>query len=209
MISFVKGLVAFSDSENIVLDNHGIGYRIRAVSRACAKAGAGDEMMLYTHFYVREDTMALYGFETMEELSVFRLMLGISGIGPKVAMSVLSSLTVEELYFAVFSDDFKTLTKTPGLGAKGAKRMIMELKDKLKLQDLESVSQLGADGHEPAVTGTDVVNTDQMSDAIEALMALGYSGSDAYKAVHKVPGAGDMDAGMLLKKALKVISSGV
>ena len=205
MISFVRGKVAWTDTESVILDNHGIGYGIKTVQRTLAKAGIGQEMMLYTHFYVREDTMALYGFETREELSVFGLLLGVNGIGPKVALSVLSTLTVEELYFAVFADDKKTIARTPGIGPKGAQRMIMELKDKLKLEDLDSV---GGEGASREGAGPDPrSHTDQMADTIEALVALGYTNGEAYRAVTGVAGAQEMDAGLLLKKALTLLSA--
>lgn len=206
MISFVKGMVAYTDNENIVIDNHGIGYRIKVTGRTAAGAGRGQEMMLYTHFYVREDIMALYGFESREELTVFGILLGVNGIGPKAAMSILSTLTVEELYYAVFSDDAKSIARTPGIGPKGAKRVIMELKDKLKLTDLESV-EAAAVGESPGTSGDN--DSDQIMDTMEALTALGYSNGEAYRAVHKVKGASDMDAGELLKKALQIISQGI
>lgn len=205
MISFVKGKVAWTDGENVILDNHGIGYGVKTVQRTLAKAATGQEMMLYTHFYVREDTMALYGFETREELSVFGLLIGVNGIGPKVALSVLSTLTVDELYYAVFAEDKKTIVRAPGLGPKGAQRMIMELKDKLKMEDLDSV-KAGEAGQEGGGQGS-LAHTDQMVDTIEALVALGYSNGEAYRAVMGVPGAEEMDAGLLLKKALTVLSA--
>ena len=206
MISYIKGTVAWSEQEYIVLENHGIGYRVGTVQRTLSGAMSGQEMMLYTHFHVREDAMALFGFETREELAVFRILLGISGVGPKAAMSVLSTLTVEELYYAVFSDDAKTIARTPGIGPKGAKRIIMELKDKLKLEDLESVG--GTQAAAETGTGQTAAHTDQMADTIEALVALGYSNGEAYRAVIKVPGASEMDAGTLLGKALAAISQG-
>ena len=204
LISFVKGKVSWTDAENVILDNHGIGYGIKTVQRTIAKAVTGQEMMLYTHFYVREDTMALYGFETREELSVFGLLLGVNGVGPKAALSVLSTLTVEELYYAVFSDDKKTIARTPGIGPKGAQRMIMELKDKLKMEDLPSIS--GSDSGHEGSGQTGLSHTDQMTDTIEALVSLGYSNGEAYRAVMGVAGAQEMDAGLLLKKALTVLS---
>ena len=96
--------------------------------------------MLHTYLYVREDQLALFGFSSIQELETFQILLGISGIGPKAALSVLSTMSVEDLYYAVFSEDAKSIAKTPGIGPKGAKRMIIELKDKLNLEDLESVS---------------------------------------------------------------------
>lgn len=200
-------MAAYADNENIVIENHGIGYQVRVTSRTLNGAYIGQELMLYTHFYVREDIMALYGFETREELSVFQILLGVNGIGPKAAMSVLSTLTVEELYYAVFSDDAKTISRTPGIGPKGAKRVIMELKDKLKLENLESAG-IG-DNKSGGMTDYNDGQGDQMADTMEALIALGYSNAEAYRAVHKVMGAGDMDAGQLLKQALKLISAGI
>lgn len=203
MIAFVKGKVASSDNESIIIDNHGIGYQIRSTIRTINHVSTGREILLYTYLYVREDIMALYGFESRKELEVFTTLLGVNGIGPKAAMSVLSTLSVEELYYAVFSDDSKTIARTPGIGPKGAKRMIMELKDKLSLSDLPSSDE---------ISGTDVSSkgmmeeSDQMLDTIDALVALGYSNGEAYRAVHKVKGASDMDSGQLLKQALALIS---
>ncbi|MBQ9157209.1 MAG: Holliday junction branch migration protein RuvA [Eubacterium sp.] len=210
MISYVKGIAAYADNENIVIDNHGIGYQIRAVTRTINRAEMGRELMLHTYLYVREDIMALYGFETREELRTFQILLGVNGIGPKAAMSLLSTLTVEELYYAVFSEDAKSIARTPGIGPKGAKRMIMELKDKLHLEDLGLGGDSGPDesgGH--ALAGTAMDQSDQMMDTLEALVALGYSNGEAYRAVHKVAGARDMKAEQLLKEALKIISSGI
>ena len=206
MISYIKGVAAYVDNENIVIDNHGIGYQIRAVARTCSHVRVGQELMLHTYLYVREDIMALYGFETPEELRTYQILLGVNGIGPKAAMSLLSTLTVEELYYAVFSDDSKAISRTPGIGPKGAKRMIMELKDKLHLEDLGmgDEAEQGSSGIAEAID-----QNDQMVDALEALVALGYSNGEAYRAVHKVSGGKDMDTEQLLKEALKIISTGL
>ena len=151
--------------------------------------------MLHTYLYVREDQLALFGFSSIQELETFQILLGISGIGPKAALSVLSTMSVEDLYYAVFSEDAKSIAKTPGIGPKGAKRMIIELKDKLNLEDLESVS-----GAESSST-----EGDSIADTVQALVALGYSNGEAYRAVHSVPEAEKLDAEQLLKEALKKV----
>ncbi|MBR5047419.1 MAG: Holliday junction branch migration protein RuvA [Eubacterium sp.] len=199
MIAFIKGTVAYVDSEGVIVDNHGIGYQVKTPSSIVGKVSAGDEVKLFTHLYVREDMLALYGFISKEELHTFQVLLGVNGIGPKAALSVLSTMTVSELYYAVFSEDTKSISKTPGIGPKGARRMIMELKDKLSMEEIGG--QVSSD---PAVSAA-VPDTDSISDAMEAMVALGYSNGEAYRAVHGVKGASDMDADRLLKEALKII----
>ena len=156
-------------------------------------------MMLYTHLYVREDMLALYGFLTKEELHTFQVLLGVNGIGPKAALSVLSTLSVSQLYYAVFSEDSKSISKTPGIGPKGAKRMIMELKDKLSMDEIA--------GDEPEDYPSEPAggSSDSISDTMEAMIALGYSNGEAYRAVHGVKGASELDADHLLKEALKIV----
>lgn len=199
MISYIKGKAAFTDTDSIIVENHGIGYRIRTSVRTAEKVRTGDEVMFYTFLYVREDVLALYGFLNREELHIFQILLGINGIGPKAALSVLSTLSVEDLYYAVLSDDIKAIAKTPGIGPKGARRMIMELKDKISPEDIGIGTDSGSDTAAVPMTG------DQISDTIEALIALGYSNGEAYRAVHKVPDAENMDSEQLLKHALTVI----
>lgn len=199
MIAYIKGTAVYADQECIIVDNRGVGYEIRTSSATCSQVRMGEEVTLYTYLYVREDMIALYGFLSREELRIFRLLLGVSGIGPRVAVSVLSTLKVEDLYYAVISEDTKSIARTPGIGPKGAKRLIIELKDKLDLSDLG----LGEEEEESISTGESAGEDSQIMDAMEALIALGYSNGEAYRAVHKVPGAKDMDTETLLKEALK------
>lgn len=199
MIAYIKGTAVYADQECIIVDNRGVGYEIRTSSATCSEVRMGEEVTLYTYLYVREDMIALYGFLSREELRIFRLLLGVSGIGPRVAVSVLSTLKVEDLYYAVISEDTKSIARTPGIGPKGAKRLIIELKDKLDLSDLG----LGEEEEESISTGESAGEDSQIMDAMEALIALGYSNGEAYRAVHKVPGAKDMDTETLLKEALK------
>ena len=204
MIAYIKGTIAYTESDHVVIDHDGIGYLVRTPSTAAEKLKQGNELTLYTYMYVREDAISLYGFLSREDRTVFELLIGVSGIGPKVALAILSAMTVEELYYAVFSEDFKTISKTPGIGPKGAKRLVIELKDKLKLEDLQSVDLAETDhpSEGDVVQGT---QSQEVQDAIDALIALGYSGAKAYKAVHEVAGYESMTSDLLLKSALKYL----
>ena len=115
----------------VVVDNHGIGYQMMVPMRGESFPKIGQEIKIYTHMHVREDDVSLFGFLSKEEKEAFELLIGVNGIGPKVGLSVLSTLSVYELKMAVISEDVKTISKTPGLGPKGAKKLILELKDKL------------------------------------------------------------------------------
>ena len=200
LISYIKGTVAYKGKDSVVIENHGIGYQIKVPSRVLEGVNSGEEAMLHTYLYVREDQLALFGFSSIQELETFQILLGISGIGPKAALSVLSTMSVEDLYYAVFSEDAKSIAKTPGIGPKGAKRMIIELKDKLNLEDLESVS-----GTEEAAPQSSSTEGDSIADTVQALVALGYSNGEAYRAVHSVPEAEKLDAEQSLKEALKTV----
>ncbi len=200
MISFIKGIAAYVDAEGVIVDNHGIGYQVKTPSSIVDKVRTGDEVILQTHLYVREDMITLYGFLTSEELHTFQTLLGVNGIGPKAALSVLSTMTVSDLYYAIFSEDAKAISRTPGIGLKGARRMIMELKDKLDLQDIA-----GEQPTEESAPAAPLTGIDSVADTIEAMTALGYSNGEAYRAVHGVKGAADMDSERLLKEALKVV----
>ena len=186
LISYIKGTVAYKGKDSVVIENHGIGYQIKVPSRVLEGVNSGEEAMLHTYLYVREDQLALFGFSSIQELETFQILLGISGIGPKAAVSVLSMMSVEDLYYAVFSED--------------AKSIIIELKDKLNLEDLESVS-----GAEEAAPQSSSTEGDSIADTVQALVALGYSNGEAYRAVHSVPEAEKLDAEQLLKEALKKV----
>ena len=153
-------------------------------------------MKVYTTLYVREDVMALYGFSTREELKMFELLRTVSGIGPKVAVSVLSSISPSNFALAVITDDIKTLTKVQGVGKKTAQRMILELKDKIKKEQLTSL----------AVDQSEISDMDGKSskrtEAVNALMVLGYTASEAEKAVLAAYSE-DADLELIIKDALK------
>ncbi len=198
MIGYIKGTVEGIMQDSILLENHGIGYRIMTSGIVIQNVGKlHQEQMLFTYLHVREDEMSLYGFPTTEELETFQLLISVNGIGPKAALAILSVLSVRDLSLAVLSGDVKAITKANGIGAKIANRLIMELKDKLSFDDY-------LDGNE--IDGPIDVRTEASSnfeDAVLALVSLGYSESEAMKAIKQVPGYESMESEMLLKAALK------
>ena len=183
----------------VVVDNYGIGYQMMVPMRGESFPKIGQEIKIYTHMHVREDDVSLFGFLSKEEKEAFELLIGVNGIGPKVGLSVLSTLSVYELKMAVISEDVKTISKTPGLGPKGAKKLILELKDKLSFEELEE------DGVGAEIFDTSADSSDSVMITIEGLVSLGYSKSEAAIAVNKVEDAKDLTPEELLKKALKNI----
>ena len=199
MISYIKGILEEMSPGMVVVDNHGIGYQMMVPMRGESFPKIGQEIKIYTHMHVREDDVSLFGFLSKEEKEAFELLIGVNGIGPKVGLSVLSTLSVYELKMAVISEDVKTISKTPGLGPKGAKKLILELKDKLSFEELEE------DGVGAEIFDTSADSSDSVMITIEGLVSLGYSKSEAAIAVNKVEDAKDLTPEELLKKALKNI----
>ena len=199
MISYIKGILEDMSPGMVVVDNHGIGYQMMVPMRGESFPKIGQEIKIYTHMHVREDDVSLFGFLSKEEKEAFELLIGVNGIGPKVGLSVLSTPSVYELKMAVISEDVKTISKTPGLGPKGAKKLILELKDKLSFEELEE------DGVGAEIFDTSADSSDSVMITIEGLVSLGYSKSEAAIAVNKVEDAKDLTPEELLKKALKNI----
>lgn len=198
MLAYIRGTLEYSTEDSVVVENNGIGYQIKTTASVLNKLPKlHSEITLFTYMYIREDEVSLYGFLSRDELMVFGLLIGISGVGPKAATSILSALSVDELRMAVLSGDVKAISKANGVGAKGAQRIIIELKDKLKLEDILHGEE------EDAVTGEHVTGNDVKSEAALALTSLGYSNMEALRAINKVKGSEDMDAETLLKAALK------
>ena len=197
MIAYISGALVSAGENYIVIDNHGMGYRIFVSGKFLEHIPAyGTQIKIYTHMYIREDELTLYGFHSEEELSVFRILIGISGVGPKVAMAILTALTIQELQLAVISEDTKTISKANGVGAKGASRIILELKDKLKMEDMMDAA------YEQSIV-QDTQDLNAARDAILALVNLGYSNSEAALAVKKIGDTSQMDIESILKAALK------
>lgn len=204
MISYIKGELADVTEQSIVLECAGIGYEIAVpVSTLTELPTVGNEVKIHTYLYVREDAVNLYGFLTKEDLYVFKLLIGVNGIGPKGALGILSAITPDELRFAILADDVKTIAKAPGIGSKTAQKLIIELRDKLKLSDVFEQS-LAAKAK--GIEAVETAGQDIRSEAVQALASLGYSLSEATKAVGKVEITADTTVEQLLKDALKKIS---
>lgn len=200
MIGYIKGTLEEADEQCIIVDNHGIGYRIFVPGSVFAGAlPIGEEVKIYTYFSVREDAMQLYGFLTRDDLRMFKMLLAVNGIGPKAGLGILSALTADELRFAVLADDAASIAKAPGIGKKTAQKLILELKDKLDLEDAFEQKLANQAQKAQAVPAAD----DAMQEAVQALVALGYSSTDALRAVKKVKGADSMSVEEILKASLK------
>lgn len=198
MYSYIKGVLAELEEDAIVVETGGIGYHIYTTGQTFSRLPSlGDEVKIYTYLYIREDAMLLYGFCSKDELRVFKLLLGVSGIGPKGALAILSVMTTDDLRFAVLGDDAKTIAKAPGVGVKTAQRLILELRDKLSIEDAfeEKLSQAEDTARDRAKGAK--------NEAVQALVALGYSSSEALKALGGIAITEETDVEDLLKAALK------
>ena len=170
MFAYIRGKLEYKHNEYIVVEANGVGYKIYTSLSTIQNVGlAGAEVKIYTHLYVREDIMCLYGFVTEEELAMFELLLGVSGVGPKAAVSVISSMSASKFGLSVITNDVKSLTKAPGIGNKMAQRIILELKDKINKMDIGASLK---EGNEASVIEKD---SSRASEAISALIVLGYT----------------------------------
>lgn len=201
MIAFVKGKVVSQSEDGVVVDIGNIGVNVRVTERMLSMLpDFGEEIVLHTYTHVKEDAFMLYGFELPSELAMFRQLLTVNGIGPKGALAIMSLLPVQELQIAIATGDSKTIAKANGVGAKTAQRLILELKDKIVLDEvLESM------GYDETDLQTSGKLSAQKQDAVEALVALGYSQGEATKAVKQVPVTEQDDADSILKGALRFL----
>lgn len=203
MYAYIKGELAEKNIDHIVVEAGGIGYLIYVPAQSIDYLpDEGDQIKVYTYLYIREDAMVLYGFLTKDDLEIFKMLITVSGIGPKGGLGILSTLSADDLRFAILSGDLKTISKAPGIGAKTAQRVIIDLKDKMSLEEaFEKKLDNNADGVQKTL------NSSIKNDAVLALSALGYSSAESLKAVSKVDITDDMDVEDVLKLALKNMSS--
>ena len=179
MYSYIKGELAEVNTDHIVIDVGGIGYMIYIPAQSLNYLpGIGEMLKVHTYLYMREDAMILYGFLTKDDLEMFKLLITVSGIGPKGGLAVLSTLSSDDLRFAVLSGDSKAISKAPGIGSKTAQRVIIDLKDKLSLEDAFE-KKLEHENEKINVSSNSLVK----NDAVMALNALGYSSTESLKAV--------------------------
>ena len=201
MYAYIKGELAEINTDHIVIEAGGIGYQVFiSLQTFDYLPSVGENLKIYTYLYLREDAMILYGFLTKDDLELFKLLISVSGIGPKGGLAILSTLEADDLRFAILSGDAKAISKAPGVGGKTAQRVILELKDKLSLEDAFE-AKTGHVQKNAVATGGSVKN-----DAVMALTALGYSSTESLKAVSAVEITEDMDVEEVLKAALKHLS---
>ena len=194
MISYIKGELTEILEDAIVVETGGVGYNIMVPASLFRELPpVGRQVKIYTHFQVKEDAMSLYGFFTREDVRIFRMLIGVSGIGPKGALGILSVLTPDDLRFAVLAEDVAAISKAPGVGKKTAQKCIIELKDKLSLQEAVEIKL----AHNQT---SSAVEDDPRDEALQALVALGYSASEAMRAVKVAQGDTVED---LIRSALK------
>lgn len=200
MIAYVKGIVDDIAEDNAVIDVGGMGYNVKISADTAARLpGVGEKVKLYTYTNVREDAIQLYGFLSKNDLEIFKRCITVSGIGPKGALAILSVLDADSLRFAIMSGDVKAITKAPGIGARTAERLILELKDKIKIDD----TIIGKEIESARAANVGTVDSPQKQEAVEALVSLGYGNAEAVKAVNSIEGIETMDSGTVLKAALK------
>ncbi len=198
MFAYIKGLYESRMLDYIVLDVNGIGYKVFMSENSMKKIGElGTTIKVYTYVKVREDDISIYGFSSAEELRMFELLISVSGIGAKSAITILSNIEPSSFALAVVSDDVSVLKKLPGIGTKSAQRIILELKDKLKSINIEE-----SDINESAVITN---NNENIEDMISALQVLGYTRKDIEKIIPKLDD-NNHDLEDLIKNALNLLS---
>lgn len=196
MYYYIKGRLTHKGDNYLVVDANGVGYMIFTSLHNIENSGAiGSEITMYTYLSVREDAMDLYGFLTLDEKEMYLKLLSVSGVGPKAALSVLSTLTPSKLTVAIITGDAKAITKAQGVGPKAAQRIILDLKDKVSVEGLEDTEDI-EDIEEIEVMPV----TDNKAEALSALVVLGYSSNDAQRVLAKLPS--DLSTEELIKKAL-------
>ena len=200
MIGYIKGEVAAIYEDRIVLECGGIGYNIfMPASSIDLIDGIGITTRIYTYLLVREDALQLYGFLTKDDLDLYKMLISVNGIGPKGGLALLSVMTADELRFAIMSQDAKAIGKAPGIGPKTAQRVIIDLKDKIDIGSaFDDTRNIPSDG------GAGIPQGGIKDEAVEALVALGYSQSESYKAVRNVTDADSVES--VLKQALTLMS---
>ncbi|MBS5117962.1 MAG: Holliday junction branch migration protein RuvA [Clostridium sp.] len=200
MISYIRGTLAEKNEDSAVVEAHGVGYQIFVPVPVLSELPPlGESVKIYTYFSVREDGMSLFGFLSRQDLAMFKHLIGVNGIGPKSALGILSALRPDVLRMAVASGDAKTISRAPGVGPKTAQRIILDLKDKIRLEDV-----LAGGLEESLAVPEEIFGVGQAGkEAVEALTALGYSAAEAAGAVKKVKITEEMTAEDVLKGALR------
>lgn len=210
MLAYIKGTLEEVEEDCIVVDHQGMGYRIYTSGMDIGMLPSpGQTVKLHLYMHLREDAITLFGFLSKDALHLFELLISVSGIGPKAGLAILSALSVNDIYLAILSGDVKALTKANGVGSKGAQRVIIELKDKLKLDSLLENSDTMQNHTKTSVSdisgapGNGIISGNPIAATAMALTSLGYTQSEAMQAIKQVEQADTMTEETLLKAALK------
>ncbi len=204
MIAYVRGYLEDVSEGNAVVDVNGIGYNVKISGSTMNELPhLHDEVKLYTYTYVREDQFSLFGFMDRDELEMFKLLITVNGIGPKGALGILSIMNATDLRFAILAADTKMIAKAPGIGKKTAERVIIDLRDKISMEDTMEMALDG--GKALKCVGAESSVSAARNEAVEALTSLGYGASEALKAVKKVDDVDENDVEAILKSALKYL----
>lgn len=201
MISYIKGLLEYKDRGIIIIDNNGIGYTVNISDDTLGKLPPlGTEIKIYTYMSVKEDSISLFGFLSIDELNMFNKLITVSGVGPKGALSILASMSPDKIILAIITDDVKALSMGQGIGKKTAQRIALELKDKVNIENavpntVDNIEIMHSEGNDKI----------EINDAVDALTSLGFSRSEAFKAVMDI-NPNEMDSSQIIKSALKKLS---
>ena len=199
MLAYIKGSLEIKNNDYIVIDVGGLGYKISMSTKAIETVGSvGEKVKVYTYYRVREDDISIFGFNTNEELRMFELLLSVSGVGAKVALTILSNIEIAEFALAVITEDLNKIVKIPGIGKKSAQRIVLELKDKLKSQQI-------LEEQENNEVKVEDKNTEAVEEAISALQILGYTKKEIDKAFEKLANK-NVSVEELIKKGLTILS---
>ena len=191
MIAYIKGIVVEKNIDNVIVECAGLGYEVFACSRDLENISKGKDIVIHTYLKISEDAHTLYGFLDRADLTMFKKLIGISGVGPKAALSIMSTLSTFDLKMAIVSDDHKAISAAQGIGPKIAKRIILDLKEKVDLDNITSIES------------ENTINNGVQAEVAEALTSLGYSSSEAYKAVKDIEVKDSDTTEDVLKLALK------
>lgn len=203
MISFIRGPLVEKEEDVIVVEAGSVGYNIHVpLSLLEEMPPLGQEVHIYTYLQVKEDSMNLYGFKSRQELKLFKQLLGVNGIGPKGALGILSVMRPDDLRLAIISGDAKVIAKAPGIGVKTAQRLILDLKDRISVEEMLEVS----DTRDKKEEGKAGPVGSAGKEAVDALVALGYSAMEAAKAVRKAEVTEEMTTEEVLKASLKYLA---
>lgn len=209
MLAYVKGTLEMKMTGYVVIDVGGLGYKIFMSDVGIEKLGnIGDTVKVHTYYKVREDDISIFGFNTLEELRMFELLIGVSGVGAKTALAMLAVCEPSEFALAVISEDVKALTGIPGIGPKSAKRIILELKDKIKTeQEIENIkNQINNNEKSNIKIQEAIKNDDKIEEAIQALQVLGYNKKEIEKVFDKID-AKEISIEELIKRGLSILSA--